>query len=140
VTKKYLEDTLNCITETIPSAPLQSSNGTSYGDAAHQGTFNNEPTRKTPSPEVQEKQVTLSMPKVDRMAKVMSLSLSELTALCNKTLAEFFTRPKNGAINMDTPLRGTSPSQTGNITLTFRSKEDATRAKIHEDWVRSIDD
>ncbi|KIJ28472.1 hypothetical protein M422DRAFT_270247 [Sphaerobolus stellatus SS14] len=41
---------------------------------------------------------------------------------------------------MPTPLRGVSRSNAGNLTLTFKTIADATRARIHADeWIKAID-
>jgi hypothetical protein len=54
-------------------------------------------------------------------------------------LAEFFAQPENGGITMEAPLHSTSRLQSGNVTLTFKNKEDASHAKIHEDWMKNFD-
>jgi hypothetical protein len=59
--------------------------------------------------------------------------------LCNSTLTTFFAQPENGVITMEAPIQGTSHSQLGNITLTFKTKDDTVCAKIHEEWVKILD-
>jgi hypothetical protein len=139
VTKKQLDEALQQLTDTIHSTPGQHANPTSYAGAAQRGAENTDTTRKAPSPEIQEKQITISIRKLDQNVKVTSLTLSELTALCNSTLTKFFTQPENGAIIMEAPICSTSRLKSSNITLTFQNKEDAARAKIHEEWAKIID-
>jgi hypothetical protein len=139
VTKKQLDDAIQRLSDAICTTSVQHTTVNTYAGAVQRCASNVENARKAPPSEIQEKQVAISMRKVDRNAKASSLSLSELTSFCNSTLTEFFACPENGAITMEAPLRGTSRSQSGNITLTFKKKEDADRARIHEDWTKLID-
>ena len=64
---------------------------------------------------------------------------TELTDKCN-TLRDYFKAPCNGGINMPTPLRSTSRLPNGNMVLSFKTKEDAIRARVHaEEWIKLID-
>ena len=70
----------------------------------------------------------------------MSTPATELTGKCNTLLTEFFKDPKNGGLDIDTPLRSTSKLPNNNIILLFKQKEDAARARVHaEDWVKLMD-
>ena len=122
-----------------PQPPL------SYTAAAH-GHGPALPTRLTPhrpiaSPETQEKEIFISMKNANRDAPFFRFPVTELTAHCSALPSAFFKDPKNGGIDMPSALHGSSCLPNGNIVLTFKSKDDVTRACVHADeWVKLINE
>jgi hypothetical protein len=138
-TKRHLDAAVQQLTSAILGTPARSQNNPTYADMARQGAVQSGSNHKAPSPELQEKQIFISMRNAERSAEVSTLPASDLTPFCNRLLTKFFAQPSNGGLTIMTPLRGTSRSQAGNITLTFKSKDDADRARIHDEWIRDID-
>ena len=73
------------------------------------------------------------MKNANRDAPFFRFPATELTACCSALLSDFFKDPKNGGIDMPSALRGSSRLPNGNIVLTFKSKDDATRARVPAD-------
>jgi hypothetical protein len=139
VTKKQMDEALQRLSESIGMVAAKLPSDNTYVGVTRHGVATTDSPHKTTPLGIQEKQVTISLRKIDRNAKVLSLSLLELTSLCNSILTTYFARPEYGDIAMESPLRGTSRSQAGNITLTFKTKDNATHAKIHEGWIKNLD-
>ena len=98
------------------------------------------PPRPTISPEAQEKEVFISMKNTSKYPPLLHHSPLELTKKCNLLLSTFFRDPENGGIDMPSALRSTSRLPNGNVVLSFRTKDDADRARVHvDDWLKLID-
>ena len=92
------------------------------------------------SPKVQEKEIFISMWNVSKDAPICKLPATELTTRLNMLLLAHFKDPDNSRIDMPNALRSSSWLPNSNFILSFKSKEDATRARVHtNDWVKAID-
>ncbi|KAF8572984.1 hypothetical protein K439DRAFT_1625387 [Ramaria rubella] len=97
-------------------------------------------TRLSQSAEILDKQIFISMKNADKSSPALSFPSHELTTHCNNLLTDFFAKDINGGIPMANPLCGTSRSLNGNLTITFKSKENAIRERTHANkWVKAID-
>ena len=96
--------------------------------------------RPATSPEVQEKEIFISMQNVSKDAPICKLPATELITRLNMLLTAHFKDPNNGGIDMLNALYSTSQLPNGNFILSFKFKEDATRARVHtNNWVKAID-
>ena len=81
------------------------------------------------------------MKNANREAPFFRFPAMEQMAHCSTLLSAFFKNPKNGGIDMPSALHGSSRLPNGNIVLTIKSKDDATRAHVHaDDWVKLINE
>jgi hypothetical protein len=63
-----------------------------------------------------------------------------VTRYCSDIITNYFAADPENYPPMPLPLRGISKSAAGNITLTFKNVDDASRARAHADkWVKHID-
>jgi len=104
----------------------------SYATAA-QGHSPAPPTRLTPprptsSPGTQDKEIFIAMKNASKDTPLLRVPATELTTQCSALLSAYFCDPSTGGIPMPDPLRSSSHLPNGNIVLTFKTKDDATRA------------
>ena len=97
-------------------------------------------SRPLPSAEAQEKDIFVSLKNASPGSTFVTTLVTELTGKCNELLTMFFKDPKNGGIDLPSLLRSTSRLPNNNIILSFKLKDNTTRARVHtEDWVKNID-
>ena len=145
-TKGDLKCATDSINATIANSSLNAhplSPPLSYASAAHglPSHSRSTPPKPAASPKVQEKEIFISMRNMSKDAPIHKLPATELMTRLNMLLSAHFIDPDNGGINMLNALHSTSQLPNGNLILSFKSKDDATRARVHaNDWVKAIDD
>jgi len=123
----------------VQSASLPSSYATAaHGPASQTRTL---PPKPATSPEAQEKDIFISMRNMSKDAPFRKIPATDLTPRLNTLLSTYFRDPKNGRVDMPVSMCSTSHLPNGNVILSFKSKDDTTRARIHADgWVKIIDE
>src|SRR6266481_3230348 len=135
-----LQNAVNDIKSSLASQPTTLF--ATYASAARGTVSQNCPTPPRPatSPEAQEKEIFISMKNTSKDAPFRRLPVTELTARCNVLLSAHFRDPENGGIDIPNALWSMSRLPNGNIILSFKSKDDAARARVHaDDWVKTFD-
>ena len=90
--------------------------------------------------EMQQKQILISLKNTTKDAPIHTWALEIVTRYCNDLITSYFKALPD--INPPTPhpLRGITKSAAGNITLTFKTANDASLARAHaNNWVKHID-
>ena len=140
-TQRDINMAVDSIKAAMTSLPMSQATPLSFADVVRTPAgLRAAAPRPPPSAETQEKEIFVSLKNADASSPFVAAPATELTGKCNALLTEFFRDPKNGGLNIDSPLRSTSKLPNNNMVLSFKQKEDAVRARVHaEDWVKLID-
>jgi hypothetical protein len=140
---------LQKVTADIKEAIASTSNSahppttTSYAAAAKRGLggtpLQAAPPRQKVLAELQEKQIFISTKNVSRDAPFLKWEPAIVTRYCNDIIANFFEKNPGLVPPAAQAVRGISKSATENITLTFKTTEDADKARAHASkWVKHV--
>jgi hypothetical protein len=89
--------------------------------------------------ELQQKQIFVSIKNVLKDAPILKWEPAILTRYCSDIIYNHFENTPDNA-HMPLPLQGITKSAIGNVTLMFKTIEDANRAHGCADkWVKNID-
>jgi hypothetical protein len=138
---KELKDTI-----TASSGPTARASTTemSYANAARRGIGGTTNLAVTPkqrmAAEMQQKQIFISLKNIVKDAQILKWDLDIITRYCNDIISNYFVSNPGNNPPTHHPLRGIAKSAAGNITLTFKTVDDANKARAHADqWVQHID-